>query len=118
MTSYPNPERIDHRFRGGLVLAGLAAMRTDSPVLDGHRLTPGPAVDERGPSIVMSSADFIRGWSCGWGLMGIFTWFPQVRHPAFTWDRSAAGVAGAGGSYGAGGCGVSTAEVSGLAPPS
>src|SRR5215831_581300 len=40
-------------------------MHTDSPVLDGHGLTPGPAVDERGPSVVMSSADFMRGWSCG-----------------------------------------------------
>jgi len=32
------------------------------------------------------------------GLLGIFTWFPPVRHPAFTWDWSAAGAAGAGGS--------------------
>jgi hypothetical protein len=47
------------------------------------------------------------------GLLGIFTWFPQVRHPALTWDWSAAGVAGAGWQYGAGGCGASMVEVSG-----
>jgi hypothetical protein len=34
----------------------------------------------------------------GLGLLGIFTWSPQVRHPAFTWDWSAAGIAGAGDS--------------------
>src|SRR5215831_5545126 len=32
------------------------------------------------------------------GLLGIFTWSPQVLHPAHTWDWSAAGAAGAGGS--------------------
>src|SRR5215467_3773895 len=73
-------------------------MRTDSPVLDRHGLTPGPAVDERGAGAVMSGADFIRGWVMRLGLLGIFTWFPQVRHPALTGDWSAARVAGAGGS--------------------
>jgi hypothetical protein len=77
---------------GGSVLAGF-------PGRDAYRfsgsgrawlLAPGPAVGECGLSVVMWSADFMCGWSCGLGLLGIFTWFPQVLHPAFTWDWSAA----------------------------
>src|SRR5215469_4770286 len=45
-------------------------------------------------------------------LLGIFTWFPQVLHPAHTWDWSAARAAGTGWQYGAGGCGGSMVEVS------
>lgn len=101
---------------GGLVLAGfLTAMRTDSPVLDGHGLTPGPAVvDERGPGVVMSSADFIRGWSYSWpaGHLHVVsagsTFAPHM------------GLVGCGCRWcrwqcGAGGCGASMVEVSGAA---
>jgi len=47
-------------------------------------------VDKRGSGVVILSADFMCGGSSGLDLLGIFTWFPQVRHPALTWAWSAA----------------------------
>src|SRR5215471_14742393 len=87
-------------------------MRTDSPVLDGHGLTPGPAVDERGPSVVMSSAD-----SCGAGhAVGSAGHLHVVSAGSTSGPHM--GLADCGcrwcrWQYGTGGCDASMVEVSG-----